>query len=197
MQSILKSGGSYWRAAGITGLGHYKSAEIAAKRHKAIGIPSVAISAVVATSIFSTLSENVHVGWRIATGVVALAAAILAALQAFLNFGDQAEKHKAAGARYGGVRRRIDLFIVEFSEATDADREKALAQLKSLAEELGQLASDSPTLSGALYDQAKREFDNGHATPGTEEDARPSVGDDRRTHGGGTERNAHKEKGDE
>ncbi len=165
MQNILERAGTYWHAAGVTGLGHYKSAEIAARKHKAIGIPSVALAAVVATSIFSTLSEDVHIGWRIATGVVALAAAILAALQAFLNFGDLAEKHKAAGARYGDVRRRIDLFILEFSEAQDADRKNALAQLTALAEELGRLASDSPTLSGALYDQAKKEFTRGHATP--------------------------------
>jgi hypothetical protein len=167
MKTILERAGTYWRASGITGLGHYKSAEIAARKHRAIGIPSVALSAVVATSIFSTLSEGVHIGWRIATGVFALAAAILAALQAFLSFGDQAEKHKSAGARYGNVRRRIDLFIVEYTgtEQPDAVREEALEKLKSLAEELGKLASDSPTLPGALYDEAKEEFAQGHSNP--------------------------------
>ena len=169
MKIILERAGTYWRASGITGLGHYKSAEIAARKHRAIGIPSVALSAVVATSIFSTLNDSVHVSWRIATGVFALVAAILAALQAFLSFGDLAEKHKAAGARYGDVRRRIDLFIVEYTGVKQADgvRDEALGKLKSLAEELGKLASDSPTLPGRLYDRAKEEFAQGHPNPGS------------------------------
>ena len=169
MKTILERAGTYWRASGITGLGHYKSAETAAKKHRAIGIPSVALSAVVATSIFSTLDASVDFRWRIATGVLALAAAILAALQAFLSFGDQAEKHKAAGARYGDVRRRIDLFIVEYTGVEQADgvRQEALEKLRSLAEELGKLASDSPTLSGVLYDEARDEFAQGHPNPGS------------------------------
>ena len=162
MNDIIEKAKKYWRSAGRTGLGHYRAAEIAAKRHRKIGIPSVIMSTIVATSIFSTLSETVDVRLRIATGVVALIAAILAALQAFLGFGERAEKHKAAGGRYGKVRRDIDIFQLKFGTATGASRDDALKRLQAIADELGALATDSPTLAEMVYAAGKKAFDREH-----------------------------------
>ena len=125
-----------------------------------IGIPNVAISAIVATSVFSTLSENVDIRIKILTGVIALVAAILAALQAFLNFSERAEKYKAAGARYGKVRRDIDVFCLRFANGTD--RQTALSRLQEIGDTLGALAGESPTLSEAVYHAAKDDFDSTH-----------------------------------
>ena len=163
MDDILKASKKFWFSAGRTGLAHYRAAVLAEARNKQIGLPNVAISAVVATSIFSTLSESVDVRWRIATGVIALVAAILAALQAFLKYGDEAEKHKASGAKYGDVRRKIDLFQLEFSGAQQTDRDAALQGLKEIADELNSLDTDSPTLTDNVYNKAKKEFEQSHS----------------------------------
>ena len=160
MDDIIEKARKYWRSAGRTGLAHYRAAEIAARRHRRIGIPNVAISAIVATSVFSTLSDNIDIRIKIFTGVIALVAAILAALQAFSNFGERAEKHKAAGARYGKVRRDIDVFCLQF--AGGSDREAALSQLQEVGNALGGLAGESPTLSEAVYHAAKDDFDSTH-----------------------------------
>ena len=162
MDDIIAKSKHYWRSAGRAGLGHYRAAEIFAKRHRRIGIPSVIMSAIVATSVFSTLSENVDIGFRIATGVVALVAAILAALQAFLGFGERAEKHKTAGGRYGKVRRDIDIFELELEPISGANRGSALKRLQAITDELGKLATDSPTLTEAIYTIGKKDFDSQH-----------------------------------
>ena len=125
------------------------------------GIPNVAISAVVATSIFSTLSVDAHIEWRIATGVIALAGVIFTSLQAFLNFGDKAEKHKSSGAKYAGIRRELDIFYLELSGGK-IERQKALERLKKIADKLNSLASESPTLTEEIYSNGKKDFDKSH-----------------------------------
>lgn len=162
MDDILEKAQAYWMSAGRTGLAHYRAAEIAAKRHKRIGIPNVAISAIVATSVFSTLSDSVDIRIKIATGIIALIAAILASLQAFLSYGDRAEKHKAAGAKYGSIRRKLDMFILEFSEQQNVNRNDAITKLNQIAEEINSLATDSPTLTEKVYKQAKEDFEVSH-----------------------------------
>jgi len=162
MEDIIKKSREFWRSAGRTGLAHYRAAEIFAKRHRSIGIPSVIASTVVATSVFSTLSESVDVRLRIATGFIALLAAILAALQAFLSFGERAEKHRAAGARYGKIRRDIDIFCLTYGSGTQANRDDALKQLQAIGDELGAVATDNPTLNETIYAKAKEDFDSTH-----------------------------------
>lgn len=162
MNDVLEKTKGYWKAAGRTGLAHYRAAEVAEKWNRMVGVPNTVISAIVATSIFATLSENVDIRLRIATGFVAIAAAILAALQAFLNLADRAEKHKLAGAKYGGVRRQIDLFELSTLDVGSDDRQAALERLGEITEALNSLATESPTLNSKLYDEAKREFDTNH-----------------------------------
>ena len=87
---------------------------------------------------------------------------VLAALQAFLAFNERAEKHRAAGARYGKVRRDIDIFDLRFGSATEESREDALKQLQILGDELGLLATDNPTIGESIYSVAKEDFDNTH-----------------------------------
>jgi hypothetical protein len=166
MKDVLKKAQEYWMSAGRNGLAHYRAAEIAAKRNRQIGIPNVALSSIVATSVFATLSENVDVRIKFATGAIALITAILAALQAFLSFGDRAERHKAAGAKYGSIRRKIDMFILEFSEKQhEKEIESAISKLIDIADELNSLANESPTLTEKVYNIAKKAFDGSQKDP--------------------------------
>ncbi len=166
MKDVCDLATKFWRRAGGTGIAHYRAAETAQKRHTQIGIPNVVITAVVATSIFSTLSENEEFFWvRITTGVIALAAAVLAALQAFLKFGDKAEKHMTAGAKYTNIRRKIDIFFLKFSVAEDAERAAAIKELEDIADTLSTLDADSPTLTDAQFKRGRDYFDSINPKP--------------------------------
>ena len=164
MDDIISTSKRYWRSAGRKGLAHYFAAEIYAKRHHRIGFPTIALSAAVATSIFSALNESVATWIRIVAGAIAVIAAILTALQTFLGYGERAEKHRNAGARYEKLRRDIDVFQLKFGAAGNpsATREDALKALQGIATELGSLATDSPSLSESVYIKGERVFDQTH-----------------------------------
>jgi hypothetical protein len=122
---------------------------IAAERR--LGIPAVALSAVVATAVFATVENQPALGWRIATGAVAVAAAVLTALQTFLRHQERAEQFRSAARSYGRLRRRIELAIL-FPPAT---RESAKAVLDDIAEGLAEAGRGKPNVSQAIWDRAE------------------------------------------
>jgi hypothetical protein len=67
-------------AAARSARGHCKAAESLEAWHRRLGVPVVLLSAVVATSIFATVAADPALGWKILTGLLSLAAAMLASL---------------------------------------------------------------------------------------------------------------------
>ena len=163
MEDVLARARRYRTHAEYLGRAHYLAADRAAGRHRALGVPVVVVTAVVSTSIFSSLAEDPPDRWRIVVGVVAAAAAVLAALQTFFGFADAAARHRAAGAAYGGVRREVDLLEVRHGGSPGADRAVAVADLEAIAARLTELGRTSPTVGTALYERARREVDEAHA----------------------------------
>src|SRR5919197_2648456 len=94
---------------------HYKLASGLRRKNLMLGIPVVICSSVVGTSLFATLTDPkaaIPPTFKIAIGSISLVAAILAALQTFLRFGERAEKHVVAADWYAAVRRDIDQLLV-------------------------------------------------------------------------------------
>ena len=156
MQDILDQAERYRQHTLYLGGGHYTAGKRTARRHNLLGLPVVIMTSVVGTSIFATLSSTPTTTWKILTGLVSLSATVLAAVQTFFRFSEQAEKHKAAGANYGTLRRQFDVFLLRYAQDDSSPRNQALLELQALAERLGQLAKDSPDLSDRLYDDAMR-----------------------------------------
>jgi hypothetical protein len=77
--------------------------------------------------------------------LTSLLAAVLAALQTFLKFGEIAEKHRAAGARYGAVRREL-----EHRSALQHAGDKA-EWLDQVRTRIDSLAEDSPEVSSRMW----------------------------------------------
>lgn len=166
MKDIINLAKRYWTRTGGTGLAHYRAGETAQKYHTRIGTPNAVITAIVATSIFSTLSENEDFFWlRVGTGAFALLAVVLSATQAFLNFSDRADKHKAAGSKYANLRRTIDLFLLKCSAMEEEDRDEALKQLEKIINTLNTLDAESPNLTEAQFQLGKKEFDANNPQP--------------------------------
>ena len=105
MEKILNQAKQYRIDVTYAGRAHYKAADIAFQRHNMLGIPVVAITAIVATSVFTTISADPGIGWKIATGLVSILASVLSAMQTFFKHSEDAEKHRSAGALYGALRR--------------------------------------------------------------------------------------------
>jgi hypothetical protein len=87
---------------------HFQTAEYLSRWNIFLGIPVVALSAIVGTATFATLAHDVNVGVRIAAGTLSVIAAVLASVQTFLRFGARAEQHRVAAERWSAIRREIE-----------------------------------------------------------------------------------------
>jgi len=115
-----------------------------------LGGTSAVVSAIVATAVFGTLQKDPALGWRIATGVLAVLAAVLAALHTFLRHEERSEQFREAARGYSRLRRRIERARL-FPPAT---REAADALLDQLGKELAEAASGKPNVPQGIWDRA-------------------------------------------
>jgi hypothetical protein len=93
---------------------HYNLASGLRRKNLLLGVPVVMFSTIVGTSLFATLADPeavIQPTLRFAIGSISVAAAILAALQTFLRFGERAEKHVVAADWYAAVRRDMDQLL--------------------------------------------------------------------------------------
>jgi hypothetical protein len=101
--------GDWYRRARESQFAHYTAASRYAILSRTLGIPSIALSAAAGTALFATLQrDTASFDLRLALGLVSVLAAVLAALQTFLGFGERADRHREAGSAYGSVRREIE-----------------------------------------------------------------------------------------
>lgn len=130
---------------------HFLAAETYKRRNLQLGIPVTVLTAVVATSVFGTLSQSEKIVWLvIATGTVSVLASILSALQTFLRFSETAQEHHSAAIGYEGMRRRLDIFIL--SQRENEQRGDGISELQEISSELDRIAGTAPTIPDKIYD---------------------------------------------
>ena len=160
MEDVLKQAAEYERTYTIVSRAHYIASDQFAIRNRWLGIPVVIITTVIGTTIFGTLNENPDPKLRIAAGLMSLFGAVLAALQTTFGYGQTAERHKAAAARYRAIRRKLKTFRLKYSGAPPDKRGEAIGELEALNEELEAIAAESPNIPDACYDRAVRDYDS-------------------------------------
>lgn len=136
--------------------GHYVAAERADARGRILGIASVAVGAVVGTSIFATIQSSPSVDWRIAAGLLVTGAAVLSALQTFLDYAKRAAEYRTAGAAYGRLRREFDSFLLEI--ATSSNRVQLMEGLSVLRDHIDELGQQSPLIPPRSYRAGLRQL---------------------------------------
>ncbi|WP_157124267.1 SLATT domain-containing protein [Nocardia pseudovaccinii] len=137
-----------------------RAQHIAAKRadamNRILGVPVVALSALVGTSIFATLRAQPEWYWVVAAGFVALLASVLAALHTFLGYSEVSKRHTEAATAFGQLKREMDILSLHLRLALP-DPNQGLEQLRPLVDRFSVYSADSPTVDDKLYDRAKRE----------------------------------------
>ncbi|MGR8980529.1 MAG: SLATT domain-containing protein [Gammaproteobacteria bacterium] len=73
-----------------------------------LGVPTIVIAMLVASYIFFTINQPVEIWVKMLFGLLSLLMAILASLQTFLKYSEQAESHRNASARYQALFNGID-----------------------------------------------------------------------------------------
>jgi hypothetical protein len=121
-----------------------------ASRARLLGATSAALSAVVATAVFASLEKDPALGWRIATGIVAVVAAGLAAIQTTLKSAERAEQFRETSRGYGRLRRAIERARL-FPPTTREDADKLL---DALSEEMAEAGRAKPNVPLSVWDRA-------------------------------------------
>lgn len=155
--ALLEDAERYRQYALLVRSVHYRMADIRAWVGQLIGGLTVFAAAVVSTGILTHLNTHPSSALTVAGGVVAFIAAVLAGLQSFFKFGEAAEKHRVAGADYGEVATKLDLFLARYAAADVERTDAALDELSGITDKLGEYDRKGPGFPGRLYDRARKE----------------------------------------
>ena len=154
MEKTLALAENYLKSALMNRAAHYRAAKIANQGHVLLGAPATLISTIVGTAIFASLNGNPNNSVKIFAGLISLLGAALSALQTFFKFSELAEKHRLAGANYGDVKRKLELFLLRYESSEHPAESEAIADLVQLAGVLSRLAKESPDIPDAAYRKA-------------------------------------------
>jgi hypothetical protein len=153
MATATELAAEYKLTYSIVSRAHHLAAKSCARFNGVLGIPVVALTAALGTSIFYTIENSPSSAWKILAGLLALLAAVLSALQTSMGFSEKAEAHRLAGIRYAGIRRELELLMLKMDSGTGVN---GIAELEALSRRLADLAEESPTIPLRLYEVAKR-----------------------------------------
>ncbi len=127
---------------------YYDVAEQYRRWNYRLGIPVVVVSSLVGAAVLSDKGNK----WLV--GLVSILAALLASLQTFLKFGENATLHGAAGDWFAAIRRDIEEVLALPPEA----RGKPKTFLDSIRKEMNKAGQKSPELSERLWKKVARRF---------------------------------------
>jgi hypothetical protein len=133
--------------------GHYEAGRRYDRLHLSLGIPAIAVSALVGTAVFSSLAgDDRGVLITISVGMLSVTSAVLSGLQTFLQFPDLAERHKLAGARFADLKHKIELIAV----FQPADHGMLKTQLSEVEQEWEKVREESPNIPAKIWDRIER-----------------------------------------
>ncbi len=132
---------------------HYASCVEAQKLNCRLGIPVVALSAIVGTSSLADLASDPLPLTKIVVGLTSLLVAVLASLQTFLRYSERAEMHRKAGAKFAALHKEIDHILVCPPKDVELGRWMATFRKK-----WDRLSLESPTTSPRSWKRRKMEL---------------------------------------
>lgn len=118
----------------------------------ALGIPALVVSTVVGTSVFSALSsQEVPPLW---VALLSILAAVLTALQTFLDFGGRSDKHRSAAVKYKSSIRLIEEAKVQLTLGNVLTKE----EISTIRTMLDNLEETAPVVMPRIYDKVEKKY---------------------------------------
>ncbi len=128
---------------------HQRAAAYYGHANRLLGVPVTVLTILISTSIYATLSSSKSTQIFMFIGAVSALAAVLSGLQTFLNYPELVQKHKAAGVKFGRLRRRVEE-ILSCKQEPD-QLESALTEIRVAWD---QLIEESPDVPQRFHDKA-------------------------------------------
>lgn len=131
---------------------YYEEAERLHRQNYWLGIPVIVVSSMVGTAVFADWGKDGALKWLV--GSVSILAAVLASLQTFLKFGENATLHGAAADWFAAIRRDIDETLALPPELRGHPKHT----LDSIRQEMNKASQKSPELSEHLWRRTAKRF---------------------------------------
>lgn len=164
---------AWLRRARESQMAHYEMANIFSRRERWLGVPVILITTVIGTSVFASLtSQVISPEAKIAVGMLSVVAAVLSSLQTFFKYSERSESHRSAAARFGAVRRKLEVIYAENSQSEERH------YISTLRDELDRLADESPHVPVTVFGKIQK---NIFYTGGLNPPCNITVGDKDRT----------------
>lgn len=112
------------------------------------GIPVIVVTAIVSASVFATIAKEATAELKYWTMGLSLLAVVFSSLQTFLKFSERAERHRAVGAEYATLRRRLE--ILHIADIKD------LSKIEKIGEDISALSARAPTISKSFFQKRIR-----------------------------------------
>ncbi|UUT21044.1 SLATT domain-containing protein [Pseudomonas sp. T8] len=141
----------WYERTSVVAVGHYRAALRYSRIHFWLAVPTVALSAIVGTTVFATMQQQIGFWWQLGVGAMSVLAAVMTALQTTLRYQELAEKHREAGARYNALGREIELLL----SYSDLD----LNVVSEIRGRIDKMAQESPHIPQAVHDHMKERED--------------------------------------
>lgn len=144
---------AWLRRARESQFSHYGAAERLGNYGRVFGVPVIIITAVVGASAFaSILSQTVPLCAKLIVGLCSLAATVLSSLQTFFKFSERSEKHRIFAAKFGSIRRELEVLHVQAQFKT--------TELTAVRAKLDKLAEEAPDVEAAVFSRKKAKQDD-------------------------------------
>jgi hypothetical protein len=124
-------------------VGHYKMADRYSKKHTRLSVSTAILSALIGTTVFTTLQNQNDSAIKITIGLLSILASILSALSAFMGYQDKAQKHRTAGSKYNSVGRELEQISIQPLTSSET--------LSLVRSRLDILAEESPHLPRSVH----------------------------------------------
>ena len=144
---------AWLRRARESQFAHYGAAKRLGRYGRLFGVPVILITAIVGASAFvSILSQTVPLSAKLIAGLCSIAATVLSSLQTFFKFSERSEKHRLFGAKFGAVRRELELLRIQSQIKP--------AELTAIRVKLDKLAEEAPDVDAAVFSREKAQRDD-------------------------------------
>ena len=117
-------------------------------------VPTIALSAVVGTSVFASLNASPAAATAIAVGIVGITATVLAALQTFLDYAGRAERHRAAAVKNKSVIRELEQALTGSLDRRDP-RDEWFGELRA---RLDSLEDTTPVVAQGIWERVEKTY---------------------------------------
>lgn len=94
----------------------------------------------------------------LSAGFASLVVTMLTGLQVFTRASERSMEHRAAGARFADVRRRLELMEIKFKNVPEERFSDCIAEVQTMLLELRELGALCPKIPDRYFRRAEAEY---------------------------------------